>query len=286
MAIDYDTLKDWPIPDAPQSYTGRDTILYALGLGLGVDPTDQKQLAFVYEAGLKALPTMGLVMGSPGAWFADPRTGLNYTKLVNAGVSATFHAPMPVEGTVLGRSRLLALADKGKDRGALLLVRRELYDSRDNTHLCDVETTYLCRADGGFGGPQVEVPAPHQLPDGEPDQAVDFATVAQAALIYRLSGDWNPLHADPALAKEAGFERPILHGLCTFGIVGHVVLAALCGNDPARLHALEGRFSAPLFPGETLRVEFWKHGAEVSLRARCVERNIVVLGNGRARIVA
>jgi acyl dehydratase len=286
MAIDYETLKNWSIPDAAQSYSERDTMLYALGLGVGADPTDAKQLAFVYEKGLKALPTLAMVIGSPGAWFTDPRIGINYTKLVNAGVSAAFHAPMPASGEVVGRSRVIALADKGVASGALLIFRRELHERQSGLHLCDIDTTYLCRGDGGFGGPNVDAPAPHQLPETKPELTVEFRTLAQLALIYRLSGDRNPLHADPAVAVAAGFPQPILHGLCTFGVVGYVALTALCDGDPARLKLLEARFSAPLFPGETLLVDFWRRGNEVSIRARSAERGVVVLNNGRAYIEA
>ena len=222
MAIDYETLKNWSIPDAAQAYSERDTMLYALGLGVGADPTDAKQLAFVYEKGLKALPTLAMVIGSPGAWFTDPRIGINYTKLVNAGVSAAFHAPMPASGEVVGRSRVIALADKGVASGALLIFRRQLHERQSGLHLCDIDTTYLCRGDGGFGGPNVDAPAPHQLPETKPELTVEFRTLAQLALIYRLSGDRNPLHADPAVAVAAGFPQPILHGLCTFGVVGYV----------------------------------------------------------------
>ena len=286
MAIDYETLKNWSIPDAAQAYSERDTMLYALGLGVGADPTDAKQLAFVYEKGLKALPTLAMVIGSPGAWFTDPRIGINYTKLVNAGVSAAFHAPMPASGEVVGRSRVIALADKGVASGALLIFRRELHERQSGLHLCDIDTTYLCRGDGGFGGPNVDAPAPHQLPETKPELTVEFRTLAQLALIYRLSGDRNPLHADPAVAVAAGFPQPILHGLCTFGVVGYVALTALCDGDPARLKLLEARFSAPLFPGETLLVDFWRRGNEVSIRARSAERGVVVLNNGRAYIEA
>ena len=286
MAIDYETLKNWSIPDAAQAYSERDTMLYALGLGVGADPTDAKQLAFVYEKGLKALPTLAMVIGSPGAWFTDPRIGINYTKLVNAGVSAAFHAPMPASGEVVGRSRVIALADKGVASGALLIFRRQLHERQSGLHLCDIDTTYLCRGDGGFGGPNVDAPAPHQLPETKPELTVEFRTLAQLALIYRLSGDRNPLHADPAVAVAAGFPQPILHGLCTFGVVGYVALTALCDGDPARLKLLEARFSAPLFPGETLLVDFWRRGNEVSIRARSAERGVVVLNNVRAYIEA
>jgi acyl dehydratase len=285
MALNHEALANWQIADARQTYTERDTILYALGLGLGADPVDPRQLAFVYEKSLKALPTLGFVIGTPGAWFADPRIGIDFTKLLNAGVSARFHALIPPSGEVLGRSRVVSLADKGKERGALLVSRRELFDGRNGTLLAEMTSNYLLRGNGGFGGKDVPSAPPHPLPDAAPEATFEYRTLGQLGLIYRLSGDVNPLHADPTVAKAAGFPAPILHGLATFGVAGWVILSHLCGADPTRLRSLEARFSAPFFPGETLLVEVWRTGAEVSFRARSRERDVVVLNNGRAEIV-
>jgi len=284
MPLDHEALAKWQIADATQTYTERDAILYALGLGLGSDPVDPQQLAFVYEKNLKALPTLGLVVGTPGGWFLDPRIGIDFTRLVNAGVGARFHAPMPTSGEVVGRSRVVALADKGKERGALLVSRRDLYDGRTNAHLCEITSNYLLRGNGGFGGPDVDTPPPHAIPDDPPDETFDYPTPRQLGLIYRLSGDTNPLHADPAVAKSAGFPAPILHGLATFGITAWVILSRLCGAEPPRLKALEGRFSAPFLPGETLQIDIWQRGNELSLRALSRERKVVVLNNARAEI--
>jgi acyl dehydratase len=142
------------------------------------------------------------------------------------------------------------------------------------------------RGDGGFGGPTGPTPAPHALPERAPDAALDMATLPQAALIYRLSGDMNPLHADPKVAAAAGFPRPILHGLCSFGIAGRAVLKLAAGNDPARLTHMQVRFTAPALPGETIRTEIWRGGESVSFRAHALEREAVILNNGMARIAA
>ena len=276
---------NWPIPESVQSYTRRDTILYALGVGLGGDPLDPGQLSFLYEKELRALPTLGLIVGSPGAWFADPQLGLDFSRLVNAGVSATFHAPMPVEGDVIGRNSVVSVVDKGPERGLLLVTRRSLYSRAEEAHLCDIETTYLFRGDGrsveAIGAP---LSRPHDIPDTTPDDIVPFETLKQSALIYRLSGDLNPLHIDPEAARAAGFPRPILHGLCSFGIVGYLIMARLCACEPARLRSLTARFVAPLFPGERIDLELWHRGEEVMFRARSRERDTIVLDNGRSLI--
>jgi acyl dehydratase len=144
----------------------------------------------------------------------------------------------------------------------------------------------MLRGDGGFGGKPGPQPAPHKLPDGAPQRHVDIKTAPNSALIYRLSGDRNPLHADPKAAAAGGFKTPILHGLCTYGVAGRAILKACCGNDPSRLKSLQVRFSSPVFPGETIRTELWQDGATVSFRARVLERDVVVLNNGLANVAS
>ncbi len=279
MPIHYDTLINWPVPVAKQAYTRRDTILYALGLGLGTTDAD---LDFVYEKSLKALPTMGAVMGTPGAWFKEPGVGIDYLKLVNAGVSVVFHKPMPVEGSVTGKTKITKIVDKGAGRGALVVALRHLYDDATDELLCAVESNYLCRGDGGFGGKDENTPVPHTLPERAPDKTVEFQTSSRAALIYRLSGDLNPLHIDPDVAAKAGFQRPILHGLCTYGIAGYVAMKHFGDSDPARLLSFGARFSLPVTPGDTLHIDMWRDGGIISLQGRTPRG--VVLGNGRAEI--
>jgi len=162
---------------------------------------------------------------------------------------------------------------------------RQVIDKASGALLATLKQTTFCRADGGFGGPQREAPAPHALPERAPDITCDLPTRPEMALIYRLSGDVNPLHAEPEFAKAAGFPRPILHGLATFGVAGHALLKSLCGYDPARLAAMAGRFSAPVYPGETIRTEIWRDGKVASFRARVLERDVVAVNNGRADIV-
>jgi len=284
MAIDYDRLMAWQFEEVEQSYSKRDTMLYALGLGLGADPCDRQQLRFVFEKELQALPTMVVVLGYPGFWLSNPDTGVDATRLVHGEQSVVWHRPLPAEGSVVGRTSVREIVDKGEGRGALVFTQREVSDSATGELLCTQYSTTFCRANGGFGGPDRTAPKPHPIPEREPEQWIDQQILPQAALIYRLSGDYNPLHADPDLAEKAGFQQPILHGLCTFGMAGHALLKSCCDYQPERLKSMPARFSAPVYPGETLRTEFWSDGAEISFRARVLERDLVVLNNGRAEV--
>lgn len=284
MAIDYDKLMRYRSPDVEHRYTRRDTMLYALGLGLGADPMDAQQLKFVYEEGLVPLPTYPVVL--PHSALRQANLGINYTMVVHGEQSLRLHRLPPVEGAVISRLRITGVFDKGKDKGALILTEREVSDAATGALIATLGSTTFARGDGGFGGPSGPTPEPHPLPQTAPERTCDLPTWPQSALIYRLSGDYNPLHADPKTAQAAGFPRPILHGLCTFGVAGHALLKTLCGYDPARLKALQVRFSAPVYPGETIRTEMWRQGNIVSFRARVLERDAVVLNNGRAEITA
>jgi acyl dehydratase len=286
MAIDYDKLKAWTFPQEIRTWTWEDSALYALGVGVGHEPADANELRFVYEKEMKALPTMAVVLPPPGFWLRDPETGVDWKRVVHGEESLTLHSPPPAEGRFVTKSRVEEIVDKGEGRGALIYIVRDIADADTDMPVATIRRTTFARGDGGFGGPNGPVPQPHAVPDRAPDIFCDLPTLPQQALIYRLNGDGNPLHADPDVAREAGFDRPILHGLCTFGVAGHAVLKMLCGYDPARLKRLDVRFSAPVFPGETIRTEMWVDGAEVSLRARVVARDQVVLNNGLAEISA
>ena len=284
MTIVYEKLIALEVPQAEQSYGAKDCILYALGIGLGHDPTNEDELAFVYEKNLKVLPTMGTVLGHPGFWAREYDTGINWLKIVNGEQGITLHRPLGKEGTVVGRLRIVEVIDKGPGKGALVLSERKVTDEATGEAVATVTQTTFCRADGGFGGPPRQAPAPHRIPQRAPDAVCDLATRPEAALIYRLSGDRNPLHADPAVAKQAGFPRPIMHGLGNFGIAGHAVLKTFCGYDPQKLAAFACRFSAPVFPGETLRTEMWRDDRIVSFRSVVVERGVIAVNNGRAEL--
>ncbi len=287
MAIDYQRLKNWPFPEIEHSYRARDTMLYALGLGYGADPMDRDQLRFVYEEGLKALPTMAVVLAGPGAWSTNPETGINWKMVLHGEQGVVLHRPLPPAGTVVARTVIDEIIDKGAGRGALIYSHRDIRNKETGELLASLASTSFLRGDGGFGGPSGPTKPVHALPERAPDLVVDIATLPQTALIYRLSGDYNPLHADPEIAKAVGFPRPILHGLCTFGIAGHALLRAVCGYDPARLKGMQVRFSAPVFPAETIRTEIWREGrGRFGFRCKAVERDVIAINNGLAEVAA
>jgi acyl dehydratase len=286
MTITYDKLLALKIPEVVQTYAPKDCILYALGLGLGCDPLNEDELAFVYEQNLKVLPTMAVVLGYPGFWMKDLDTGIDWVKMVAGEHALTLHQPLKPSATIVGRTRVVEIIDKGAGKGALVYSERTIEEQATGVRIATLRQTAFCRGDGGFGGPPREQPQPHAIPERTPDLVCERPTRSEMALIYRLSGDPNPLHVDPAVARAAGFPRPILHGLATFGVAGHAILQSFCGYEPSRMSAMSGRFSAPVFPGETIRTEMWRDGAVVSFRARVVERDVVAINNGRAELAA
>lgn len=275
MTIDPDKLLSMPPIVTRQTLTKRDTILYALGVGAS-------ELDFLFEERLKALPTMAVTLGYPGFIWRDPALGANWQKVLHGEQSTILHAALPVEGEITGSTRIEALFDKGARKGALALVAREIHDGA-GTHLATSRAVTFLRGDGGFGGSAEGAPVPHPVPDRAPDSVVTLTTAANQAQIYRLSGDLNPLHIDSDVATGAGFDGPILHGLATYGVIGRALLAARCGNEPARLKRLNGRFSSPVYPGETIETSIWdEEGGKLAFRARVVERDKIIFTNGYA----
>lgn len=296
MAIDYHHLKNRPFAPVTQHYTVRDTMLYALSLGLGSDPLDASALPFVYEGlegGLRTLPTQAVVLGYPGFWAREPDTGIDWVKLLHGEQRGRWHRPLPPDCEVVGRNRITHLIDKGEGKGAILVTERRLENAAGELMATLQQVTFL-RGDGGYsqqgGGQPSDLPLPALQPTPE-DRVPDFTDTQsirpEAALLYRLMGDYNPLHADPTVAAKAGFERPILHGLASYGLVAHAVLRQCAGGDPALLKALDIRFAAPVYPGETLVTEIWREPGQprhYRLRARVAERGVVVLSHGFAEL--
>jgi acyl dehydratase len=284
--MDYDVLKTWPHALIRHDYAKRDTMLYALGLGVGGDPLDDAELRYVYEKDLVALPTMAAVICTPGFWLMQDGTGVDWKRVLHAEQSVEIHRPLASAGSITARTTVDEIIDKGEGRGAIIYQRRELIDADTGEAIATVRQSSFARGDGGFGGPTGPLRPTHPIPEAAADIVVDVPTRRDLALLYRLNGDYNPLHADPDVARAAGFERPILHGLCTFGIAGRAVVRALCGEEASRLRRIDARFSAPVLPGDTLSIEMWRPGADglASFRCRVRERDAVVLNNGLAVI--
>jgi acyl dehydratase len=289
MPLDYDKVRNWPIPTATQAITLRDTILYALGVGVAdSNPVAPDDLKFVYEEGLVALPTMAVTLAPGPFWMQDPETGIAWQKILHGEQMLTVHRPLPPSCTVISLNSIDEIYDKGADKGAVMYLTRKLFDQASGELLMTVRSSAFMRGNGGFGGKTDGAPQPHPVPsDRPPDLVLDLATRPEQAVLYRLSGDYNPLHIDPAAARAGGFEQPILHGLCSYGIAGRAVLKLLCDNEPARLRRLDVRFASPAYPGETIRTEVWREsGGRAAFRARVVERDVVIINNGLAEFVA
>lgn len=277
MAIAYPEILSLKSEGETFRWDAKDTILYALGLGLCADPMDENELPFVYEADLKTVPTQAGVI----AWGANAGpTGVNYLMVVDGERKIEFHKPMKSSGQVTAASRIVGAFDKGPGKGAVIVSETTLTDEKGELCLT-ITGSLFARGDGGFGGPSEGQPEPHAVPTRAPDMSVDIPTRADQALIYRLSGDRNPLHCDPKVAKLAGFPRPILHGMCTYGITCRAVLQTYAGYDPTRFKSHQARFSAPVFPGETITVDLWKDGEVISFEARVKERGVTVIKNGK-----
>ena len=280
MAIDFEQLKNWKFDPIESRYEARDTIFYALSVGLGSDPLDLDQLRFVYEKELKALPTLATVIGSPHFWLDDPATGVTWQRVLFGEQSIEMHAPLDPTGHVIGQTWVDDIVDKGP-KGAMLYEHRTVTDAQSGRKLCTLTSTFVCRDDGGFGGPSREARPAHRIPDREPDMHCDLPISPRLHLLYRLHGDLTPGHVDPEIARSRGFGRPILHGPCTFGIAGHAMLKSVCGYEPARLRKMAMRFTALVYPGDIIRTEIWRESpGRASFRCRVVDRDSTVVNNG------
>lgn len=282
--LKYEVVKNWPFQEVQQQYTQRDTILYALGIGFGEDPLDRAQLRFTYEKDLLAVPSMATVLCTPNVWMRDPRSGINHAGAVHGEQDLTMHSMLPVQGSLKALTGVSRVVDKGAGKGAVIELNRELFDQA-GTHIASVRQIVVCRSDGGYtdegGLSDAAPPMLPRVPAGPADSEVTLRSLPQSALLYRLSGDWNPLHADPDAAIRAGFPRPILHGLCTYGMATRAALQLLCNHESQRLKRIAVRFSAPVFPGESIRFQVWRSSNNTfHLRARVDERDVTVLDNG------
>ena len=282
MPVTYDGLMALRSDGEEFAYGDRETMLYALGVGMGRDPMAEAELPFVYENGLKTVPTMATVI----AWGQRTlgKADINYLMVVHGEQRLTVHKPLPPAAVIVSDERVVAAVDKGAGKGALIYTEKVIRLKSTNEKLCTLGGTIFARGDGGFGGPSTGGPEPHPIPERKADAVCETDTRVDQALLYRLSGDRNPLHSDPKVAKMAGFPRPILHGLCTYGTVCRGVLKTLCNYDHTMITGFDVRFSAPVFPGETIVTEMWKDGTVVSFRSKVKERDVVVINNGKCTL--
>ena len=282
MAFSPEKVLAHPFPAVRQAYAERDAILYALGVGLGRDPCDAQDLRCLDEQNLHVLPTFATTLASPGMWVRDPSLEIAWVKLVHLRQSADFMAALPPAGAVVSQARIDSVTDYGAERGAEVVVRRVVADAESGTQFCAIRQTLLLRGNGGFSNVPAERPARWQPPARAPDATVAFSTSTRAALIYRLSGDWKPRHVNPDVATEAGFSRPILHGLAAYGVSGWVIVKALARGAPSRLRSLGARFASPILPGDTIVFALWQDAGRVVFEARVGDR--IVLDGGDATL--
>ncbi len=285
MALNYDELMARSEFDIPFSYSDSDTMLYALCVGMGRDPLHEKELPYVYEQGgaPSTVPTLATVL-VPDMFPRD--LGWDYSQVLHSEQRMQLYRPLPAAADLLINKRVVDALDRGPNRGALILLEAEGRLASDDTVLFTLGCTIVARGDGGFGGPAGKGPAPHRAPRREPDLSCDIGTRSDQALFYRLTGDRNPLHADPAAARAVGFERPILHGLCTFGVACKAVLQTICDYDYTLIESFDGRFSAPVLPGDTITTDMWQDGNIISFQCKAKERDLVVLRNGKCTLKA
>lgn len=281
MAVTYEALKALKGPMRTFSYDARDVMLYALSIGLGADPMDKRQLAFCYERDLHTMPSMATVICWDDTLLFG--AGLDVVKIVHGEQRLTLHRPLPLSADLTSQVSVVDVFDKGAGRGCVLLTRQEIAEVGKGP-LATLDSVVFARGDGGVGGPGGSPDALPPVPERAPDAVLSQKTQANQALYYRLNGDRNPLHADPDVARAAGFDRPILHGLCTWG---HACQAVVRGCLEDRAEAVTGvaaRFTAPVFPGETIRTEMWKASGGVHFRAFVEERDLKVLDYGLVRV--
>ena len=277
MTINYDEIMNLTSENVEISYSDKDSILYSLGIGLGNDPMNLNELKYVYENSQSVLPSM-----ATNFQYHSPlllKTNINFIMVVHGEQRLSITNALPVSGDFIANAKVIGCFDKGPARGAIIEVETTVKNKKNNEEICKLVSTTFARGDGGFGGPD----SPKKeifIPDGEPDYVSEVSTKPDQALIFRLSGDYNPLHSDPKFAKAAGFEKPILHGMCTYGIACRSLVNEICENDASKLKRFDCRFSSPVYPGETIITEMWKKDKMIYFNSKVKERDKLVLKNG------
>ena len=285
MPLDYDSLMSTVENDLPFSYTDTESMLYALGIGMGRDPLNARELPYVYEQGeaMMTVPTLATVLVPE---MFPVGLGWDYSQILHSEQRLRLYRPLPPAADLLVNKRVVDAFDRGPKLGALILLEAEARMASDDTVLFTMGCSIVARGDGGFGGPRGKGVPPHRPPRREPDLSCDIETRADQPLLYRLTGDRNPLHADPVRARNVGFDRPILHGLCTFGVACKAILQTICDYDYTLIREFDARFSAPVLPGDTITTDMWQDGNVISFTCSVKERDAVVLRNGKCTLVA
>jgi acyl dehydratase len=282
VTIDVDRLMAQPIPSGHQLVTARDAILYAISVGYAGQSEIPDDLTPLYDRIIKPVPTFANVVARhTGAWFGD--AGIDFTKVVHAEHRLTLHREMPLGEMLEGRMRMVSVVDRGAGKGMFASFERVILSS-DRKPIATIIHTDACRADGGCGSAGVPPEPLARPPERKPDLSLDLHVPHMAGILYRLNGDPNPLHIDPAVAAAGGFPRPILHGLCTFGYAGYAISRLVPGQARMTIKSIAARFTAPFYPDETLQTEVWMESTQVRFRCRSVERDIVVLDAGVASL--
>ena len=272
MPIDPERALGAALPERTFSWTASDVLLYHLGIGAGADPTDPRELRYAYEDDLRVLPTFGVVAptlrDTEPPKVALPGIDIDLAAVLHGSQEITVPGPLPVAGTGVARGRIADLQDKGAS--AVIVQETEVSDEHGRP-LWTARSSIFARGEGGFGGPRGSAPRV-TVPSRAPDAELLTPTLPQQALWYRLCGDRNPLHADPAFAARAGFDRPILHGLCTWGTVCKAVVDGLLDGDVTQVRGYRARFAGIVLPGETLRTRVWRVDKEFVLVTTAADR--------------
>ena len=283
MPLDVQRLRSLTRKDLPFSWRGDQSGLYALSVGFGRDPEVVEERTFLLPGpAQRAAPSMASVM-TVNVFEQD--YGWAYAQMLHGEQRLKLHRPLRAADDLLADFCVDRIHDKGVNRPAILVVRTDVRQARDGAPLATLASTLVARADGGFDGPQDVLPEPHTLPERPPDLVHESATRPEQAYLYRINGDHNPLHVDPSAAQTAGFERPILHGLCTYGFACRAVLATICDYDHTLIGEFNARFTAPVFPGDTITTQMWQVGDEVAFRCRVEARSVTVLDHGYCRLL-
>ncbi|MEL6200218.1 MAG: MaoC/PaaZ C-terminal domain-containing protein [Pseudomonadota bacterium] len=282
--LDADRLRSLSRTDLPFLWRTEQSSLYALSVGLGRDSANTMARDYVIpSAAQQAIPTMATVM-SVNVFEQD--YGWDYTQMLHGEQRLKLHRPLRPAADMLADFRVEAVHDKGANRPAIIVTRTDVRQAADNIPLFTASSTLVARADGGFDGPRDALPQPTATPDRPPDLRHDAETRPEQALLYRFNGDHNPLHVDPQAARAAGFHQPILHGLCTYGFACNAILETICDYDSTLIGEINARFTAPVYPGDTITTEMWQSADRVAFRCRVAARDdVVVLDNGHCRLL-